>query len=88
MKKVLSGPGGVMLEIDPAQHFPDDPGNGTPLLVVKGRATATLTCALGEGELDDGCGGTLSLTDEQLRWLDAQEDDAWDYIEVTQSSGR
>ncbi len=81
MKKILRGPGGIELHIDPAEHFPDDPGNGTPCLVVKGNATATLTCALGEGELDGGRGGTVKLTDDQLRWLDAQENEAWDYLE-------
>jgi hypothetical protein len=64
------GPNGIRLELDHTQIFPDDPGNGTPALVIKGEYTATFHCALNEGELD--CGG-YQLDDREMRWLEEQE---------------
>lgn len=33
MRETLHGPGGVRLELDKTQVFPDDPGQGTPAMV-------------------------------------------------------
>ncbi len=72
------GPVTLCVELDPSQIFPDDPGQGTPQLVAARRGgmqgriieTATLNCALCEGEL--GCGDFI-LTPEMSRWLEARE---------------
>jgi hypothetical protein len=57
--------------MDHTQIFPDDPGRGTPVLVIKGEYTATYHCALNEGELD--C-GSYQLNTAEMKWLEAQED--------------
>lgn len=69
---VVIGPGGLRLELDPAQVFPDDPGQGTPALVVLGKWSATFTCALNEGVLDGPC--ERELTNAQMAWLEKQEE--------------
>jgi hypothetical protein len=67
---------GLSIELDPSQAFPDDPGMGTPALVVKkvGRKTYTgsWTCANDMGELD--CGEYV-LTENELEWLSKQDDE-------------
>lgn len=70
MKKILNGPSGVKIVLDSNQIFPDDPGQGTPALVVKGEFTSTYNCASSEGELD--C-GAYRLTDAELDWLQSEE---------------
>lgn len=64
------------IELDPAQAFPNDPGMGTPALVVKrvGRKayTGSWTCANDMGELD--CGEYV-LTEEELEWLSEHDDE-------------
>lgn len=62
------GPKGLKLVID----VRDDQ---TPCLVQDrtGRYSATFDCATGEGELM-GSRDCMSLTDEQLAWLEKQED--------------
>ncbi len=78
MYRKIKGPGGIQLVLDSSQVFPDDPGNGTPALIEKvkgGRvvATSTYNCALGEGVLDGGRDGDVTLTDAQLEWLDSMD---------------
>lgn len=63
---VLKGPGGIRIELDPTEHYPEDPGQGTPAMVYYENYSATYQCALNEGELD--CGG-YTLTPAQSRWL-------------------
>lgn len=72
-QEVLNGPDGLQLILDPSQIFPDDPGNGTPALVTRGKAVSTYWCALGEGCLDGGRDGEVPLSDADLAWLVAQE---------------
>lgn len=68
-KMKLRGPG-LVIELDAEQIFPDDPGQGTPALVVLPSGdTATFNCASSEGE----CDGT-QLTPAQCAWLNQQED--------------
>lgn len=82
-KQTLNGPNGVKILLDKKQVFKDDPGNGTPAIVsktVKGHEyTATYNCACGTGELD-GRGGGISLTANELEWLNAQEDKIGDFL--------
>lgn len=80
-KKTIKSPKGLRglrIELDKGEVFPDDPGQGTPAMVyqnipLRGEASATYWCAMGEGELLAGP-NTVSLTDEQVKWLGEQED--------------
>lgn len=50
MKKTLTGPTGLSLELDSEEIYPADPGRGTPAIVVlrqgkKELGTATFYCA-------------------------------------------
>jgi hypothetical protein len=71
----LVGPNGLTLRLRADEHFPDDPGNGTPAMVelpIRGERwprTSTFWCAIGEGEVD---GAELSIA--QSRWLEEQHD--------------
>jgi hypothetical protein len=67
-ERSLRGPGGVLLRLDTAEVFPDDPGSGTPAIVELpfGGGSATYDAALG-GAAD------FELTERQVRWLDEQE---------------
>lgn len=75
-KQILRGPSGLKLELDASQIYPDDPGQGTPALVVRGNATASLECALQEGELG---WGEYFLSPDQSKWLNEiySEANAW-----------
>lgn len=77
----LRGPDGLRVKLDKTQIYPQDPGMGTPVLVISrdGNA-ATLNCALGERELmGEG------LSDDQMSWLEeiAPECDEWLSEELT-----
>ena len=67
--------GRYYLVLDPAEIYPDDPGNGTPVMVYFDfagvhHASATYSCAIGEGELmQSGC-GTWVLPSEVYEWLE------------------
>lgn len=83
-KKTLRGPGGLHVELDTDQVFPDDPGNGTPALVYNARRThnATFQCALGTGELlgfgaDDS---VVLLGNESMKWLESIEDEVYKFL--------
>lgn len=63
-KTILRGPS-VKVEMDTNEIFPNDPGMGTPVMVIViGGGTATWNCAINEGETDEE-----KLTDEQMKWL-------------------
>jgi hypothetical protein len=51
LRKTLTGPEGIRLELDSAEIFPDDPGQGTPAMVYLGNHSATYWWATGEGSL-------------------------------------
>jgi hypothetical protein len=76
-KETMEGPGGIRIELDPKEIVPEDPGQGTPRMVCLGKSAGTLDCAIGEKEL--GCGDAVPLTDEQHKWLLAQQEycDKW-----------
>lgn len=79
MKETLRGPGGLIIELDSDQIFPDDPGQGTPAMVIQrkeGRDAycATYNCAASEHTLEGDHGDFLILNDTKSNWLDAQVD--------------
>ena len=84
---VLIGPDGLRVELDKSQVFHDDPGQGTPALVVirdaRNRITASSTygCACGEGYLDGGRDGDIQLTPAQMAWLSGLEDQIGDFLQ-------
>jgi hypothetical protein len=59
--------------LDKSEIFPDDPGNGTPALVVYGPTgqSATYNCAVNEGEVD--C-GARQIPSKIFEWVENQED--------------
>lgn len=78
MKTTLTCPANRLytLVMDPTEIFPDDPGNGTPLMVYGPRgASGTFDCALNTGELS--CGDRdLDLPQGVLDWLASDAVDA------------
>jgi hypothetical protein len=73
LKKALRGPHGVVLELDSKEIDVDDPGNGTPALVLFKGGVSTLNCAEGEGYVDGGRNGDIKLPQECLDWLSSDE---------------
>lgn len=67
--ETLRGPGGLKLEIDSNDVFPNDPGLGTPALVLIRGCAATLACALDSGTVEH-----IPLTSDQIAWLEKAED--------------
>lgn len=69
--------GTLTLELDASEIFPEDPGNGTPALIVKkiGRKeyTASYSCGVSVEELDGGRYGVYSLGPAELEWLRSLE---------------
>lgn len=55
MTATFKGPEGLRLELDAGQIFPEDPGQGTPVLVVLANGdSGTYGCVTSEGETCDG----------------------------------
>lgn len=79
-RETLRGPGGLLIVLDAAEIFPDDPGNGTPAMVLApfGRGTATFWCANETGEVD----GDHVMTEAQCRWLNEMEDAVTTWVEL------
>ena len=82
-QQTFRGPDGVTLVLDPAQHFPDDPGNGTPVMVHWGGGSSTFWCAQNEGTVVKDTARSfeeLMLPAEVSRWLNDEADglvDEW-----------
>lgn len=79
-KKVFTR-GSLRVELDKSQVFEDDPGQGTPALVISGEYVSTYWAAVGEGELL-GDSGVKVLTDLQLAWLDSLEQKICEFLYV------
>jgi len=84
-KKTIKGPRDVELVLDPAQIYPEDPGQGTPAMVYYKGGSATFSCAANEGEVLDQWGFTIELPKEAVGWLqtigqDLEDDmyNSWD----------
>ena len=69
-----TGPDGLRVEFNADEIFPNDPGQGTPVLVCLGRETATFCCALNEGEVDG-----IRLSPAQMLFLESIEEFVWDF---------
>lgn len=73
MRKTLTGPQGWSVTLDAAEIFPDDPGNGTPVMVYAPfhRGSGTFGRATDTGEVDDArTGGIIEIPERVLRWLE------------------
>ena len=71
MREVIKGPG-IQIELDASEIYPDDPGLGTPAMVIERggkRRSASYEAALNHGELD--C-GEVRLNQSQINWLGDQ----------------
>jgi hypothetical protein len=67
---------GLRVDFDASEIFPEDPGQGTPVMVYTCGNSATYNCARNEGEVD-----TVRLTQAQIDWLWEIEEDVWDWFE-------
>lgn len=79
MKKTLTGPRGIRIELDRSQVFPDDPGQGTPALVHYKGGVATYWCACDEGEVDNNS-RYIKLPQDVLDWLHEQDDEITNFL--------
>ena len=75
-KAIIPGPG-IRIILDASEIVPNDPGAGTPALVVCGRRTGSFWCAVDTAELD---GGEHELSLRQVEWLESQIElvEAWE----------
>lgn len=73
--RVIRGPQGVKLTLDPTEFFPDDPGNGVPASVTLRGHHSPFWWALGEGD----CDGEL-LTRDQVTWLQYHEEIVQEFL--------
>ena len=64
-----TGPNGLSVCFDASQIFPNDPGQGTPVLVCLGRETSSFCCAINEGEVDG-----IRLSPAQMLFLESIEE--------------
>lgn len=66
------------LKCDTSEVFPDDPGNGTPLMVYAPNGeTGTLYCTPGEGVIS---GDEQEVPEPVMRWLDSIQSEAEDFV--------
>ena len=81
MKTVINSSAPIRLQIilDTNEIYPDDPGNGCPVLVATQdfKYTASWNCATNEGELD--C-GSYPLSDRQMNWLESKSQEVYDWM--------
>jgi len=78
-EQTLRGPDGLVIELDSEQIFPNDPGQGTPAMVIQrdrghNEYCATFNCASSEGVLEGDRGKFHVLNQRQCAWLTSQED--------------
>ncbi len=83
-KKTIDGPNGLRIELDKDEINPNDPGQGTPAMVykktAKGEASGTYWRVQGEGEMDGHDGGTVTLTERQMEWINGQEEAVQNFL--------
>lgn len=75
--QIFRGPGGIKLELNAAEIFPNDPGQGTPaLLTLPNGETGTFNAIYHTGETADG----TELSQNQNRWLEeiSEQVAAWE----------
>ena len=71
-EKILQGPQGIKLILDPKEYFPDDPGQGTPAMVEYKGGYATYECAVNEGYVDHSQ-GDIKIPQSLLNWLSSKK---------------
>jgi hypothetical protein len=78
-----TGRGTWKLEMNPSEVYPNDPGMGTPLLVIAPNGeTSTLNCTLGEGVVS---GDEQVVPAHVMKWLESVEAEAEAYVYGEQS---
>lgn len=69
---------GLVVELDPTEVFPNDPGQGTPVMVYwpeKG-LSGTFFCVLDSGMIDD-----YPLSERRLEWLSSLEEEVAEWFD-------
>lgn len=79
--RTLNGPGGLRVELDSSEIYPDDPGQGTPAMVYLPGSSSTFWRAVDCGSLYDSQGRDVELTGTQQMWLQDQEDIVAEFTE-------
>lgn len=80
--KFLNGPE-IMVELDASQVYPNDPGAGTPAIVLSHFGySATYHCALDNGELENSRGQFKKLTKRQIEWLEKIQDEVDEFLNI------
>lgn len=64
--------GSWRVELDPAQIFPRDPGNGTPVMVYGHKGSGTYNRVTNEGTVDVA-GGEYEVPEHIVAWLCSDE---------------
>lgn len=77
------GPHGWTLIADRREVYPDDPGNGTPLMVYGPRmcGSGTLGRVLDTGEVDDPNGAVIVVPQSVMDWLNDGEETAQAWLD-------
>ena len=81
--KIHHGPNGWTLVADRREVFPEDPGNGTPLMVYAPRmaGSGTLGRVLDTGEIDDTRCALMEVPASVMTWLDEVADTAETWLD-------
>lgn len=82
VERTWHGPDGWTVVADRHQVFPDDPGQGTPLMVLSplGSASGTLARVLDTAETDTNQGNLLPVPGRVMAWLNQIEDEANEWV--------
>lgn len=80
--QTFHGPDGWTLVADRRQVFPDDSGQGTPLMVYGpgARASGTLARVLDTAETDTNKGQLLPVPGRVMAWLEKTEEQANEWV--------
>jgi hypothetical protein len=83
-KQTLRGPGGILVHLDASQIYPENPGEGTPIIIEhpEGDDTASWGCGYEGGNLDDVLPERFGDRERRgvMRWLDSisEQVEAWE----------
>jgi len=83
-KQKITGPNGLVIELDASEVYRDNPGQGTPAMVYRNKGlcdedSGTFWCAVGEGELSYH---GSALTQEESDWLASKQEEVDRFIEA------
>ena len=69
--RTLTGPKGYKVQLDTSEVFPDDPGQGTPALVIAPSGdTGTYWAVTGEGTIGDNDTPVPHIVSEWLNYIE------------------